>query len=208
MTEQNDVVETFVPSPPVGDIVTNNLTSEESALLLDCINKVRAGETEFYVLLTNEKVTPTKRRMPGNDYVAHPALAPHAHKGWLVAAPLNKKGDVYLHILDDARMIVDETGEHPGHTRITMQGILSFEVLKSRPGRATKPAATSVPAPANPQLVLAQAMSAQAQAMMSMAQYLTLTAAPPQPVLPAAAPAANPSLASAVAKPVEASPAS
>ena len=143
MTEPNTIPETFQPSPPVGDIVTPNLTGEESALLLDCINKVRAGETEFYVLLTNEKVTPTRRRMPGDDFVAHPALAPHAHKGWLVAAPLNKKGDVYLHILDDARKIVDETGEHPGHTRITMQGVLSFEVIKTRPGQAIKPAAPS-----------------------------------------------------------------
>jgi hypothetical protein len=165
--------------PPVTDITTPNLTTEESVELLECINKVRAGELEFSVLLTNKKVSPSPRRKPGPDYLPHPALRSHAHKGWMVSANTNKKGEVYLHILDEAR----RTADNPyGHTRITMKGILSFEVLGQRPGplaaefRPQLLQGDQQPAqpPFDPTQILAQAhaLALQAQALSVQAQML------------------------------------
>ena len=79
--------------------------------------------------------------MPGQDYRPDPSLAPHAHEGMLVAAPLNKQEQVYLHLLDEARAPGDEP---TGHTRVTMRGILSFKVLGEHPGPLAKPVAAPV----------------------------------------------------------------
>lgn len=183
--------------PPVTDISTPNLTDKESALLLDCINKVRSGEKEYLVLLTNKKVTNTPKRMPVEDYQPHPALAPNAHKGWLVAAPTNKEGKVYLHLLDGARIPPDD-GDF-GHTRITMDGILSFEVLRERPGplapfeyeagpeapqpeHGPPPPIPSFGQPFDPRVLMAQALMFQAQAMLLQAQALMAQAMLTQPV--------------------------
>jgi len=166
----------FEVMPPVTDIGTPNLTAEESAELLDCINAVRAGEEHYLVLLTNHKVTETPKRLPDRDYDPVKALAPHAHLGWMSRAPTNKRGEVYIYVFDEARALAGENG----HTCITMQGIHSFKVLNSRPGpeatarieaarleRRTQPE----PEPLAPSELIAQAMyhSAQAQALMAQA---------------------------------------
>lgn len=186
----------------VPSIITPNLTDEEAAELLDAINDVRAGDKEFYVVVTNKKVTKSRKRLPERNYVPHPALAPHAHKGWLVAANTNKKGEVYLHILDEARRRPEQDENHH-HTRVTMKGILSFEIQKVRSGplaavwfpeRLYKPengprepaqdASQEAPNPdlafiydprflrAQAALLRAHAVIQQAQAMQEMADYL------------------------------------
>jgi hypothetical protein len=152
---------------PVSAISTPNLSNEESAALLDCINAVRSGEKVFLVRLTNQKVTKSRKRQPGVDYRPDPALRPHAHEGLLVKAPTNGQGEVYLHILDQARRPGDE--EH-GHTRITMRGILSFRVLAEYTGPNGR--AAPEPVAVAPQDMLAQSLLMQAQAMMSMAMAL------------------------------------
>ena len=108
-------------------IVCPNLTDNERIKLQACIDRVRSGEREFFVRVTNHKVTRSRKRVDGEDYNAKRALAPHAHEGWLVAAPTNKKGEVYIHIFDEAR--AKDPNEF-GHTRITMMGIQSFEVVR------------------------------------------------------------------------------
>ena len=178
---------TYDALTPVANVVTPHLTQDEHDSLLDAINGVRAGEKEYYVLLTNRKVTKSRKRIADEDYVPHKALAPFAHKGWLVAAPTNQKGAVYLHVYDDARQ--NEAAEH-GHTRISMLGIRSFEVLRTRSGplapeegeQAPQLEQQVVPQPmayqpcGDPRVMLAQAMFLQAQALFQMASYLTLTA--------------------------------
>jgi hypothetical protein len=140
--QQQPIVE-FEPSEPLSAISTPNLTDSESAALLRCINDVRQGEKVFFVRLTNRKQTKSRKRMPGEDYRPDPSLAPHAHEGMLVAAPLNRQKQVYLHLLDEARAPGDEP---TGHTRITMRGILSFKVLAEHPGPLAPPPPVAAPA--------------------------------------------------------------
>jgi len=145
------------------------LRAGELEELRECIYQVQTGKLEYYVLLTNRKQTRSKKRMPGQDYDPNPALAPHAHKGWLVAAPVNKKGFVYLHIYDEAR--AQERGEGFGHTRITLQGLRSFEVLRDRPGPLAEPE-PETPKPVqgpDPQALMGQAMVFMGQAMIAQA---------------------------------------
>jgi hypothetical protein len=175
--------------PPVADIVVPNLDPDEKLVLLDCINKVRAGELEYYVTVTNRKVTKSRKRLPDRDYRPDPALVPYAHKGWLVAAPINQKGLVYLHIYDEAR--AKSAGDKFGHTRVTMEGIQSFTVEHdprtfepiTRPGPLADPddhpaAASEHPDPVtDPLLVAANALFTQAQACTQMGQALLAQAA-------------------------------
>lgn len=160
---------TMQTQEPLARIVVqaNSLKPDELDALQECIDGVRSGEKEYYVLLTNKKQTNSKKRMPGIHYDAHPALAPHAHKGWLVAAPLNKQEQIYLHIFDEAR--AQELGENFGHTRVTLKGLRSFEVLRSRPGPLAAPIAQGV---ACPFAVFAQAWGLMAQAMALMSQAM------------------------------------
>ena len=162
-------------------IRADGLQSDELVTLKECIAGVRAGKKEYFVLLTNRKQTNSKKRMPGEHYAANPALAPHAHRGWLVAAPTNKKGLVYLHIYDEAR--AKEKGERFGHTRVTLQGLRSFEVEHdprsyqpiTRPGPLGQPQPVPTPQPAtvpmpDPQALMGQAMILMGQAMVIQAQ--------------------------------------
>ena len=141
-------------------IQADGLRAHELEELRECIHNVQKGLVQYEVLLTNRKQTKSKKRLPGEHYDAHPALAPHAHKGWLVAAPTNREGFVYLHIYDEAR--AQTRGDGFGHTRVTLNGLRSFEVLRSRPG----PLAPDEPIP------VAQAPVAQAQALMFAGQAL------------------------------------
>jgi len=182
---------TMAPMPQSPRIVCPNLTDNERIKLQACIDRVRSGEREFFVRVTNHKVTRSRKRVDGEDYNAKRALAPHAHEGWLVAAPTNKKGEVYIHIFDEAR--AKDPNEF-GHTRITMMGIQSFEVVRdpltgqdiTRPGPlgiedARQPAPKQAqaqqaqaqqPQLGDPRLLMAQAMFFQAQALMQMGQAM------------------------------------
>jgi len=181
----------MAPMPQSPRIVCPNLTDNERIKLQACIDRVRSGEREFFVRVTNHKVTRSRKRVDGEDYNAKRALAPHAHEGWLVAAPTNKKGEVYIHIFDEAR--AKDPNEF-GHTRITMMGIQSFEVVRdpltgqdiTRPGPlgiedARQPAPKQAqaqqaqaqqPQLGDPRLLMAQAMFFQAQALMQMGQAM------------------------------------
>lgn len=166
----------FVAEEPLSVIVTPHLKAEESAKLLACINAVRTGEKVFYVRLTNHKVTNGPKRIPPADYVADPALAPHAHEGLLVAAPINRKHKVYLRIHDEARK--PDEGRDFGFTNISMDGIESFKVLGERPGPLAKPEPVA-PAPqphafqqVDPAAMMAQSMFMMAQSMSQMAMAL------------------------------------
>ena len=175
----------------VESIDTPNLTAGENQELLDCINAVRAGETEFYVKVTNKKVTKSRKRMPEQDYDPDPTLVPYAHKGWLVAAPLNKQKKVYLHIYDEAR--AKSKGDKFGHTRVTMEGILSFAVETdprndekiTRPGplgdpeptpEVVEPSPQAQAAPVFDAALASRALMLQSQALMCQAQALMLQA--------------------------------
>jgi hypothetical protein len=173
----------------VQSLRADGLRPEELAELRGCIKAVRDGTKEYYVELTNKKQTKGKKRMPGVDFEPHPALAPHAHRGWLVAAPVNQKGEVYIHLYDEARAKV--LGENFGHTNATLRGLRSFEVMVdprtgeaiSRPGPlgAPEPKPEPKPEPA-PQQQQGQAFQGfdprlfQAAAMFFTAQAFTMLA--------------------------------
>jgi len=180
----------FEPDSPVSAISTPNLTDAEASALLECINDVRAGQKQFYVRLSNRKTTNGRKRMPGVDYQADRSLAPHAHEGWLYAAPTNKKKKVYLRLKDEARAKPDqepeidpETGEPVvrwDYTSITMEGILSFKVIGNAPGPVVpvKVAAPVLDAIAQ-QALLAEAFQ-MGMKIQSSAQA-ALNPSPPQP---------------------------
>lgn len=165
------------------------LTASENARLQECVDAVARGEREFYVLVAYRKQTEAKPRVAPGDYAQHPALAKNAHKGWLVAAALNKQGEPYLHVYDEARALEPE---EYGHTRLKPEGILSFEVLRERPGPLGQPA-TGEPQQGEPEpqpqpqgfpggfpqggpVLDPQALMLQSQAMMAYAHALMLQA--------------------------------
>ena len=178
--------------PFVEAIVADGLTDDECEVLLRCINGVRSGETEYFVELTNRKQTNSRKRMPGDDYQADPALVPGGHRGWLVAAPRNKAELIYLHVYDEARAA--SKGDKYGHTRATLQGLRSFKVMEdprtgdpiTRPGplapdvedvvEAEAPQAQAPVAAAFDPQKASQALMLQSQAMMCQAQALMLQA--------------------------------
>jgi hypothetical protein len=192
----------YVGEPPVTAISTPNLTEQSASKLLNCINEVRSGEKVFFVRLNNRKQTKSPKRMPNRDFQPDPGLSPGTHEGWLVSAPTNKKGKVYLHLLDRARAGVD-SGVEPhdlswadihaelaedkllpknerrwNHTRITMLGIRSFRLIKSQ-DRYPEPV-QSAPVLTNPQAMV-QSLMLQSQALMLQAQALSIQAFQPQP---------------------------
>jgi hypothetical protein len=163
-------------------IQADALTPSELEELRECIFKVRSGQREYNVLLTNRKQTKSKKRLPGQHYDPNPALAPHAHKGWLVAAPTNKKGEVYLHLYDEAR--AQARGDGFGHTRVTLRGLRSFEVLGERdgplaPDEPQTAQATAQAVGLDPRVLMAQAMLMQAAGLNYMAQALMAQAQTP-----------------------------
>ncbi len=198
MTQQTATRRAYV-EPPVSAISTPNLNDAESSRLLDCINGVRGGTTVYFVRLTNRKQTRSPKRMPGADYRADPGLAPHAHEGWLVSAPTNKKRRVYLHVLDRARAGVESERDASemtwaeiraeldadrllpkkqrkwNHTRITMAGIRSFRVLVTQE-RYRQPVTAVLPGLPVPTLTPAQALMLQGQGLMLQGQGLMLQA--------------------------------
>ena len=193
MQTQTQTPVEFKPLSTVADISTPQITLKESAALLECINAVRTGEKVFFVRLTNRKARNEdgsykhgRKREPGVDFKADPALAPDAHEGILYAAPTNKQGEVYLRLKDGARAPEDEDF---GFTCVTLAQIRSFRVLAEFDGPAAKPAPQAAPQPEapnlnqaqgqgfqpfpmDPRILMAQAMFAQAQAMILMGQAL------------------------------------
>lgn len=161
-TAQNNT--TFEAEDPITCLSAPHLSSEEAAKLLVCVNKVRSGERVYYVRVTNHKVTNTPKRVAMEDYVPDPALKPHAHEGFLVAAKINKKGRLFLRICDEARA---PEGEEFGFTSITMDGIESFKVLGERPGPLSRPETAP-----SPQADLQALLAIQAQAMFVLGQSL------------------------------------
>jgi len=165
-------------------IVAEGLKPSELDELLLCIAGVRSGQLEYFVTLTNKKQTKSRRRIAGVDYEANPALSPNAHKGWLVAAPVNKKGETYLHLFDEAR--AQELGENFGHTRATLRGLRSFVVESdprtgdsiTRPGPLAVIVPVVVEAPrADPVLqAQAEAIALQAEALAAQAKLLAAQA--------------------------------
>lgn len=168
----------FQAQPPISVIVTPNLKPEESARLLECINKVRSGERVYLVRITYHKVTNAPRRLPEQDYVPDPALRPNAHEGWLTEARLNKKGKLFIRLHDEARRPDD--GHQHGFTCNLLDGIESFKVLGERSGPLAKPgreAPEPVPQAVQGQSqaqVLQMALAMQAQGMFMMGQAMVL----------------------------------
>lgn len=187
----------FVALPPVVDISAPHLTASESAALLECINQVRTGQRVYLVRLVNRKLRKPdgsykhgRKRVAGEDYVADPALAPDAHEGILYAAPTNKRGEVYIRVLDGARRPPapdDEDAPEYGFTCASMEGLRSFRVLAEFPGPLAQPEPVAAglnvgpqPQPSfdgfNPQALMALAMSLQATAAGLQAQAVALQA--------------------------------
>lgn len=158
MTDNNVTVAPFVPLEPVGAINAPNLTDREAAALLTAINAVRSGISQFNVMLTNKRVSKGKPRIAGEDYNPLAGLSCEAHTGTLVAAPTNKRGEVYLRLADAAR----GTDENPeGWTAISLAGIQSFRVIgPPLPGPVARAAAEAMRT-AVQAVVQAQAMTAQ-----------------------------------------------
>lgn len=168
----------FTPLPTVGDISTPKLSDAESAKLLDCINGLRSGETSYLVRVTYEKQTKAKPRIEGEDYVRDPALRRDAHEGIIYAAPDNKRREVYIRMADGARR-PDEDAEH-GYTCLKPAGLTSFKVLAEFPGpvaqerqeREAQPQGFPQGFQPDPAILMAQAMFAQAQALMLAGQAM------------------------------------
>ena len=57
-------------------IQADGLRAHELEELRECIHNVQKGLVQYEVLLTNRKQTKSKKRLPGEHYDAHPALAP------------------------------------------------------------------------------------------------------------------------------------
>jgi len=196
---QTQTAPEFTAQSPVPDISTPHLTTRESSKLLECINGIRSGEKEYLVRLTNRKLQNSdgsykhgKRRESPGDFEADPALAPDAHEGIMYAAPINKRGEVYLRLKDGARAPQDEEF---GFTCVTLEGIRSFRVLGEFPGPlapepVSEPEAPRLEQPqgfpgfqgfpgVDPRILMAQAMFTQAQAMILMGQALMAQAQAP-----------------------------
>jgi hypothetical protein len=129
----------FTPLPPVAVLVTPNLSQKVAADLLDAVNKVRSGEEVIEVAVTYHKVTKAKPRIAGQHYQPLPGVEPIFHEGTLVAAPTNKKGNVYLLVSDAARAPIptdDEEETATGWTALSLAGLKSFRVRPNghRPG--------------------------------------------------------------------------
>ena len=184
----------FVAESEVSAVHAPHLSDEAQRDLLNAINDVRTGKKVFYVRLTNRKVTKAPARVPEQDYRPDPGLQPHAHEGWLIAAPTNRKRKVYLRLKDEARqrMVEDDGPRGWFHTCISLEGIRSFKILRDAPGpealaqpQPQAAPAQAVAAPAFDAQLAAQALMLQSQALMCQAQALMLRAygqpQPPQP---------------------------
>lgn len=187
----------FVALPPVGDISAPHLTATESAALLECVNQIRTGQRVYLVRFTHRKAKKPDgsyahgpKREAGKDYQADPALAPDAHEGILYSAPTNKRGEVYLRLLDGARRPVEaDDDQEYGFTCASLGRLRSFRVLGEFPGPVAKPEPQPVAAGLNvgpqpqpsfggfdPQALMALAMSLQATAAGLNAQAVALQA--------------------------------
>ena len=147
----------FTPLAPVAAIHTPLLSAEESAKLLAAINGVRLGLFQYTVAITYKKIGKGKPRIAGKTYKPLPGVTPNFHEGVLFAAPTNKKGAVYLSILDAARAKVEpEEGEttEAWFTNVSLAGITSFRLLPN--GVAPGPVAKAIAAQAQA-LAVAQA---------------------------------------------------
>lgn len=130
--------QTFVALPPVAVIVAAKLAQAEASKLLEVINGVRSGEAQYVVTTTYDKCTKAKPRIEGTHYQALPGTTCKLHTGTVVAAPTNKKGEVYLRIRDAARAPVPGEvaveGEEAGWTCVKLEGLKSFKVLAKQDG--------------------------------------------------------------------------
>ena len=143
----------FEPMPAVAAIHAPNLTPKESAALLAAINGVRSGVHQYSVTVTYDKIGKGKPRIAGEHYEPLPGVTNKCHTGTLVAAPTNKKGEVYLRIRDAARAPIPGATQNPdedeaGWTAIKLIGLKSFRVLPNGvlPGPVTKIAAEAMQA--------------------------------------------------------------
>jgi len=126
---------------------SNHLTPEEQMSLLLAVNGVRMGLWTFYVAFEYDKQTKTPPRIGGTDFVQIPTASPKLHMGWVVKAPENKDGKIYLLIADVAR--ADGT-KHFGWTAIRPEGLKNLQIRGFRPyyPAQTQPTApVSQPAP-------------------------------------------------------------
>jgi hypothetical protein len=123
----------FIALPPVAVLSTPKLDARQSALLLECVNGVRSGEHHYSVAITYQKQTKAKPRIAGEHYQPLPGVQPIFHEGTLVAAPSNKKGEVYLLVADAARAPVQgdsvSDDDATGWTAFKLTGLDSFRVL-------------------------------------------------------------------------------
>jgi hypothetical protein len=123
----------FEPLPPVAWVSAPGLTPQEAARLLEVINGVRSGEHTYSVSITYDKQTKARPRIEGEHYQALPGVTCKLHTGTILAAPTNKKGEIYLRIRDAARAPVPGETQEPdaeaGWTCVKPEGISSFRVL-------------------------------------------------------------------------------
>ena len=130
--------EPFVPLAPVASVPAPKLSQAEAAKLLAVVNEVRSGEAQYAVCLTYDKCTKAKPRIAGEHYDPLPGVVAKCHTGTVVAAPTNKKGEVYLRIRDAARAPlpgeVAVEGEEAGWTAVKPEGLTSFRVLAKQDG--------------------------------------------------------------------------
>ncbi len=130
---------------PVTEIKTSkHLKPEEQMSLLLAVNGVRAGLWAFYVAFEYDKQTKAPPRVAGKDFMPIPTASGKLHMGWVVKAPTNKQGKVYLLIADVARA---DGQKHFGWTAVRPEGLKNIQIRGFRPWLPM----TAAPAAQNPQ---------------------------------------------------------
>lgn len=109
-----------------GTINATKLNAPDLMALNMAVAGTQTGLLRFYVAFTYDKQTKAKPRVAGQDFLALPGGATRKlHMGWLYAAPVNKKGSVYLLIADVARA---DGNKHFAWTAVRPDGLRDFQI--------------------------------------------------------------------------------
>lgn len=124
----------------ITSIDAKTITAHERMQLLIAINGTRSGLFRFYVAFEYKKQTKSPPRIAGVDFLQLPGCPTNVHLGWLVAAPTNKNGKIYLRLADVARA---DGQNYTAWTSVIPTGLTSFQIRGIAPSTAPLPAQPS-----------------------------------------------------------------